>query len=147
LGNGVLAPTTTFPPLQKKKKKRGRKNFRTQKTFKGVHKNIRGKMIIKGATQVNEHSLNFHFVCLKYHKGNIIVWIFIFFGEYFPLITNFTCSKLDKNQKCFYMFKALKHRKWIVFVFFKGFYFFTKCAPFLLKIGTYFNIYDLKELN
>jgi hypothetical protein len=33
----------------------------------------------------------------KDHKGTMIFWIVISFWEHFPLITKFTCSKLDTN--------------------------------------------------
>jgi hypothetical protein len=56
------------------------------------------------------------------------------FLEYFSLIAKFICSKFDTNQKYFCMSKTLKPQEWIVLVFFKH-PFFTKCAPFLLKIG------------
>jgi len=36
-----------------------------------------GKTTIKEATQANAHSLKLHFVCLKYHKLNIKIWIVI----------------------------------------------------------------------
>ncbi len=42
--------------------------------------------------------LNCIFVCLKNHKGYIIIWIIIIFFEYFPLIAKFKCSKLDTWQ-------------------------------------------------
>jgi hypothetical protein len=60
--------------------------------------NSLGKITVKGATWVSGHSLNCIFACLKYHKRNIIIWIVIIFWEYFPLIENFTCSKLDTNK-------------------------------------------------
>jgi hypothetical protein len=59
------------------------------------------------------------------------------FGIFFWIV------KFDTNQKCFYMFKTLKPWKWLVLVFFQMF-FFTKCAPFLLKIKEDFNIDDYK---
>jgi hypothetical protein len=65
-----------------------------------------GKNTIKGATQMNGHFLKLHFCILKDHKKNIIVWIAIKILEYFPLIGKITCSNLDTNKKCFYMFKA-----------------------------------------
>jgi hypothetical protein len=40
------------------------------------------------------------------------------------------------------MLKVLKPREWTVVVVFKHPFFFTKCAPFLLKIGEDFNIDD-----
>jgi hypothetical protein len=39
------------------------------------------------------------------------------------------------------MFKAFKPQEWIVF-FFSNVLFFTKCAPFILKIEEDFNIDD-----
>jgi hypothetical protein len=57
----------------------------------------------------------------------------------FPLLAKFTCSKLDINQKIFFIFKTFRPWEWIVSVFFKHF-FSTKCAPFLLKIEEDFNI-------
>jgi hypothetical protein len=62
------------------------------------------------------------FVCLKDHKGNIIIWNVINFLEYFPLIAKFTCSKFDPNQKCFCMFKTLKPWEWTI-GFFLTFFF------------------------
>ncbi len=41
------------------------------------------------------------------------------FWNIFPLIVEFTCSKLDRNQKCFCMFKTFKLQKWTIFIFFK----------------------------
>jgi hypothetical protein len=34
-----------------------------------------GKITIKIATQMRGQSLNYIFVCLKNHKGSIIVWV------------------------------------------------------------------------
>ncbi len=70
---------------------------------------------------------NYIFIYLKNHKGSIIVWIVIIFLEYFSLIAKFTCSKLDRNQKYFCMFKAFKPQEWTILIFFKCF-FSTKCA-------------------
>ncbi len=53
----------------------------------------------------------------------------------------FTYSYLNKNKKCFCMFKAFKLQEWIIFIFLK-YHFFTNCAPFLSKIGEDFNIDD-----
>jgi hypothetical protein len=97
------------------------------------------KIKVKGATQVSGHFLNYIFVCLKDHRGSIIVYIIIIFLEYFTLITKFTCSKLNTNQKKNCMFKTFKPWKWIVFIFLKRL---TKCAPFHLKIEKDFNIDD-----
>jgi hypothetical protein len=70
------------------------------------------KHTIKGATQVSGHSLkNYIFVCLKYHKWNIIIQIVIIFLKYFSLIVKFTCSKFDTNLKYFCVVKALKPRE------------------------------------
>jgi hypothetical protein len=82
------------------------------------------------------------FVCLKNHKGSIIIWIVIIVLKHFPLIAKFTCSKLDTNIKKNCMFKELEPQKWIVRVFFQTSFFSTKCAPFLLKIENDFNIDD-----
>jgi len=42
-----------------------------------------GKNIVQGAIQVNGHSLKLFFLCLKDHKKNVLVWIFInVFGIY-----------------------------------------------------------------
>jgi hypothetical protein len=71
---------------------------------------------------------------LKDHKGNIIVWIVIILKIYFPLIEKFTCSNLDTQKKNLKKFKAIKPREWTILVF-SNIFFYTKCAPFLLKIG------------
>ncbi len=87
----------------------GKYNIKTLNFF--IHK---GKNTIKGATQVNGNCI---FVCLKDHKSKHNNLDCHFFLEYFALITNFTCSKLDTNQKCFCMFKTLKPQKWTVLGF------------------------------
>ncbi len=38
--------------------------------------------------------------------------------------------------------KSFKLQEWTILIFFKHFFFLTKCAPFLLKIGKDFNIDD-----
>ncbi len=88
-------------------------------------------------TQVNGHSLKLHF----FIERSQVKLNSLDFHSYFPLIGKFTCSKLDTNKKCFYLFKAFKLQEWTIFVFFKHF-FSTKCAPFLLKIKQDFNIDD-----
>jgi len=98
-----------------------------------------GKITIKGAIQVSGHSLKLHFYMFERSQAknnNLDCHNFL---EYILLIANFTCSKLDTNQKCFCMFKAFKPRKWIVPIFFKRPFFSTKCAPFFLKVGKDFN--------
>jgi hypothetical protein len=65
----------------------------------------------------------------------------LFFGI-FSIIVNFICSKLDTNRLCFFMFKTLKPREWIIFVFFQMSFFSTKCTLFLLKIEKDFNVDD-----
>jgi hypothetical protein len=40
----------------------------------------------------------------------------------------FICSKLDTNQKCFCMFKALKLREWTILFFFKCHFFYQMCT-------------------
>jgi hypothetical protein len=72
--------------------------------------------------------LNYILICLKDHKWNILLWIIIFLGKYFSLIEKFTCSKLDRNKKCFCIFKALKPWKCTILVFFKCPFLFIKCA-------------------
>jgi hypothetical protein len=102
-----------------------------------------GKHTIKGATQVNGHSLKMFFCMFeisqrKYnnldcHKK---------FLEYFSLIENFTCSKFQTNQKCFCIFKIQTSRMEKIKIKNQTSFFFTKCAPFLQKIGDDFNIDD-----
>jgi len=101
-----------------------------------------GKNIVKRVTQVNGQSLKLHFCMLEISKVKHNSLNCNFFLEYFPLIAKFTSSKLDTNQECFCMFKALKPREWIVFVFFKCPFFYTKYGTFLLKIEKDFNIDD-----
>jgi len=63
-----------------------------------------GKNIV---TQMNGHFLKLHFLCLKDHKGSIIVWIVIkVFGIFFINCKVYMFKAT--NQKCFCMFKALK---------------------------------------
>ncbi len=66
------------------------------------------------------------------------------FLEYYPLIANFICSKMKKNQKCFYMLKD-SNLKSEQSLYFTNILFYTKCAPlFFLKIEKDFNIDDQK---
>jgi hypothetical protein len=65
------------------------------------------------------------------------------FLEYFPLIAKFTFSKLDTNQICFFMFKALKPWEWTPFL--SNVFFFYQMCIILLKIGEDFNIEDYKD--
>jgi hypothetical protein len=67
-----------------------------------------GKIIVKRATQVSGHFFKLHFSMFERLQGKHTSLDCHNFLEYFPLIANFTCSKLDTNQKCFCMFKALK---------------------------------------
>jgi hypothetical protein len=80
---------------------------------------LMGKNIIKGATQVRGHFLKLYFYMFERSqvKHNNLDFHKIFWN--ISLITKFTCSKFDTNQKCFFMFKALKPWEWIVLVFFK----------------------------
>jgi hypothetical protein len=66
----------------------------------------KGKNTINGATQVSGHSLKLHFCMFERSqvKHNSLDC-----HNFFPLIAKFTWSKLDTNQKCFCMLKALKH--------------------------------------
>jgi hypothetical protein len=80
---------------------------------------------------MNGHSLKLHFVCLKDHKGNMIVFIVIIFSEYFLLIAKFVGSKLHTNKNCFYLLKAFKLQKWIVLIFSNVIFFSQMCTiPF-----------------
>ncbi len=90
-------------------------SFISISTTQKMRKPHRGKITVKGTTQMSGHSLKLHFVCLKDKKGSIIVWIIIIFLQYFPLIAKVTCSNLDITKECFYMFKTLKPRKDIHF--------------------------------
>jgi hypothetical protein len=62
--------------LKSMKVKVRKHNIKTLKLV--IHK---GKNTIKGATQVNGHSLKLPFLCLKDHKASIIIWIVIFFSK------------------------------------------------------------------
>jgi hypothetical protein len=91
---------------------------------------------------VSGHSLKLHLCMFEKSQGNHNNLDYhIFFLEYFLLIAKFTCSKLDTNQ---FFFVCSKHSNFEngQFVFFSNVLFFTKCAPFLLKIGKDFNIND-----
>ncbi len=48
--------------------------------------------------------------------------------EYFSLIAKFTCSKLDTNQKCFYISKAFKLWKWTILFFLNVLFFYQMCT-------------------
>jgi len=98
----------------------------------------RGKNIVKGATKMSGPSLKL-FICLKYHKWSIIVYIVIIFWEYFSIIAKFTCSKFDTNKKCFCMFKSFKPQKWIVSVFFKCVFFYQMCTILFEKWKEFLN--------
>ncbi len=87
---------------------------------------------------MNGHSLKLHFCMFERSKVKHNNLDSFFFWKYFSLIAKFTCFKLNRNQNV-YMFKAFKLEEWTIFVFFQTF-FFTKCAPFLLKIEEDFNI-------
>ncbi len=82
-----------------------------------------GKIIVIGVTQVSGHSLKLHFCMFERSQGKHNSLDCHKFLEYFPLIVKFTCSKLDSNQKCFCMFKALKLWEWTILVFFKCLFF------------------------
>jgi hypothetical protein len=82
---------------------------------------------------------NYIFVCLKDHKGNIIVWIII--KKIGIISINYKVYML----KAWHKFKKLhvqntQPSKVDIPYFFQTFFFSTKCAPFLLKIGKDFNI-------
>jgi hypothetical protein len=94
-----------------------------------------GKDIVKGATQVWGHSLKLYFCMFKSSKGNHNNLDYHeFFWDFFSLIENFTCSKLDTNQ---FFFACSKHSnlKSGQSLFFSNIFIFIKCAPFFLKIG------------
>jgi hypothetical protein len=90
---------------------------------------------------VNEHFLKLYFYMFEKSQrkhNNLNCHNFL---EYFSIIAKFTCSKLDTNQKCFYMFKTFRPQKWTIFVFFKHFFFYQMCTiPFENWKG--FNIDD-----
>jgi hypothetical protein len=80
---------------------------------------------------MNRHSLKLHFCMFKKSQGkqNSLNCRNCFL-EYFPLITKLTCSKLDMNQKCFFMFKALKPIEWKILIF-SNLFFYQMCTiPF-----------------
>ncbi len=94
-----------------------------------------GKIIVIGAIQVSGHSLKLHFWMFERSQGKHNSLDCHKFLKYFPLIVKFTCSKLDSNQKCFFMFKALKLWESIVLAcFFQMSVFSIKCASLFLKI-------------
>ncbi len=68
---------------------------------------------------MNGHSLKLHFCMFKRSQRKHNSLDCHFFWEYFSLITNFTCSKLNTNQKCFCMFKTFKPWEWTSLYFFK----------------------------
>jgi hypothetical protein len=83
-----------------------------------------GKITIKETTQICGHSLKLHFCMFGKSQGKfIIIWIVIILLKYFPLITKFTCSKFDTNQKCFCRFKTFKLQEWTILIFFKHHFF------------------------
>jgi hypothetical protein len=82
---------------------------------------------------VNEHSLKLHFCIFENHKGNIIVWIVKTNLDYFILIAKFKYSKLDTNQKCFYMFKTFKCQVRTILFFFKCFFIFYQMCTIISK--------------
>jgi hypothetical protein len=88
---------------------------------------------------VNGHSFKLQFYMFERSQGKHNNSNCHDFKEYFPLIANFTCSKLDTNQKRFCMLKTLKPREWTIF-FFSNVLLSTKCAPLFFLIGENFNI-------
>jgi hypothetical protein len=71
-------------------------------------KTFANKNIIKGATQVSEHSLKLDFCMFERSQMKHNSLDCHNFFEYFPLIVKFTCSKLDTNKKTNFMFKTHK---------------------------------------
>jgi len=86
---------------------------------------------------VNGHSLKHHFCMFKRSqvKHNSLDCHY-FFGIFF-INCKVYMLKLDTNQKCFCIFKTLKHWKWIVPVFFK--------CPFFLPNGHH-SFWKLKRI-
>jgi len=94
-----------------------------------------GKNTIKGNTKVNGHFLKLHFCMFeKSFEWNIIIWIIIFFLEYFSSIAKFKCSKFDTNKKWFCMFKTVKLQEWTILIFFKHYFFFPNVHHFFWKL-------------
>jgi hypothetical protein len=99
------------------------------------------KITIKGATPVSEHSLKLHFCMLENHKWSIIVWIVIIFLGIFFINCKVYILKVWHNSKMFSHVQSTQTSRVDNACFFQM-SFFTKCAPFLLKIGEDFNIDD-----
>jgi hypothetical protein len=106
------------------------------KIWKNIYKKIKrqenqtkgkrqeGKNIVKGVTLMSVYFLKLHFYMFERSQGkHNSLNCHNFLWNIFSLITKFTSSKFDTNQKYFCMFKALKPREWIVLVFFKCFFF------------------------
>ncbi len=73
---------------------------------------------------MNGHSLKLYFYMFGKSQGKHNNLDFHkMFLEYFSLIANFICLKIDTNKKCFYMFKELKPWELIILIFFKYFFF------------------------
>ncbi len=85
---------------------------------------------------------NYIFACLKNKKGNIIVWIVINVFEIFFIDCKVYMFKAWHKAQIF--FTCSKHSNFEngQSLFFSNVFFYTKCAPFLLKIGKQFNIDD-----
>ncbi len=64
------------------------------------------------------------------------------FLEYFPLISNFICSRLTQIKNIFACSKHSNLKNGQSLFFSTSSFIFTKCAPFLLKIGKDFNVDD-----
>jgi hypothetical protein len=75
------------------KKNKESKTLGAQKTSKGVHKNIGGKIIIKGATQVNGHPLKLYFCMFEKSQGKHNSLDFHFFGGIFSINCKFYMVK------------------------------------------------------
>ncbi len=99
----------------------------------------KGKNTIIGATQVNGHFFNYIFVCLKNHKGRIIVWIILIFWGIFSINCKFYMFKTWHISKMFLHVQNTQTLKLDNPYFIETSFFPTKCAPFLLKIGDDFN--------
>jgi hypothetical protein len=96
---------------------------------------LMGKIRVKGATQVSGHSLKLHFCMFGRSQGkhNNLIVINVF-G-----IFSINCKVWHKS-KMFLHIQSIQTLKVDSLCFFQMFFFSTKCAPFLLKIGKYFNI-------
>ncbi len=66
-----------------------------------MHKNIGGKMTIKGATQVSGHSLKLHFCMFEKSQAKHNSLDFHVFLEYFPLIANLHAQSLTQIKNVF----------------------------------------------